>query len=160
MPNAQPIRFAARDKRLTYRWRTNRLSLFHLMDGLAAQAFPIVLPTLMFLAWLERSAKEAATGDMTLRLKLRGREIANLPLGYDFQDKLRTRIITEIGGVVVDSPGRIEASIIFKNRSIADWDMPIDAIVASTASSAEKSRTSTAKAPTGTKAQASKQIAD
>ncbi|RCK40016.1 hypothetical protein TH24_11665 [Thalassospira xiamenensis] len=59
---------------------------------------------------------------------MKGEKPEELPLEYDFKDKPRTMLIAEVGGIVAQRPGRMEAELKIGDKSLSKWTMPIDTV--------------------------------
>ena len=85
--------------------RTNILSMINVCDVINARAFPIAIPKITAVVLLERDAGEPESQTTRLSAELNGRQFLDAEMAANFQGSPRTRMIAEIQGMPVDSPG-------------------------------------------------------
>lgn len=85
----------------------NRISAIDMFDDTVIQGFPIVFPRTSILWLLERSQEDSAQTQGTLSVSLNNAVLQDIPVNINFQDKMRTRAIVLIGGLVLQNPGRL-----------------------------------------------------
>ena len=100
---------------------SQRLSVFNFSDSFQSPTFPVVVPSMSVVAWMEREADEPETLELTTRLLLNKRKIADLPITFRFQDKLRARTIANIGGLIIEAPGILETQLRFGRKKLGTW---------------------------------------
>ena len=84
---------------------TNSVSVYNILEGIAANGFPILVQRMAFLALFERdeSEPEAHTGQFTVSLG--DNQLLTGEQHIHFRGKLRTRSIVRIQGILFPSPG-------------------------------------------------------
>jgi hypothetical protein len=108
--------------------RTNVLSIFNLIDELAASAFPVAIPKLTVVAALRRTMEEPAVLSTRLRGTLNNQQLFDLELPLDFQTKPRTRAIGEMQGVLIPAAGRLRIGLYRDQAELGGWDIEIFAV--------------------------------
>jgi Family of unknown function (DUF6941) len=103
----------------------NTLTIVNVIEEVHAAAFPIVINRLTALFLLQRDAADAPV-DARLRARLGDRELGTFPIALDFEDKLKTRVIATIRGLVVPGPGNVSVALETDGRQLGVWEFPID----------------------------------
>jgi hypothetical protein len=100
---------------------TNRLSLFHLMDEIAAAAFPTTLPSLCIAALFERDATETNQQSCVLTVSLDDVTVASFALSVQFGSTKRTRVVNTVQGLTIPGPGTVTVAIVCRSVVLASW---------------------------------------
>jgi hypothetical protein len=102
--------------------RSNNVSIFTLLEEITAPAFPILIPRVTITALLQRDANEP-DAVFQLRASMGETTLFETPMGAEFQGRLRTRSILEIGGLAIPGPGPIEFRLIHNTRTLSSWSV-------------------------------------
>ena len=106
--------------------RKNTLSAFHILENTYAPLFPFIIPRVSILAAFERTPDEPSLFPLMLLVTLGGVEVFKGPFALNFAQQLMTRTVVEIGGLPVDSPGKLKFSILRDNHEQASWAITIE----------------------------------
>ena len=94
---------------------TNNASAFNILEQLNFLSLPVVFPRMFILNLLERSKEDPKNWKGRLRIDLAGSVILDQPLEHKFEDQLRSRHITTLGGLPITQPGIMEISLVDEN---------------------------------------------
>lgn len=100
---------------------SNRLSVLNFAESISAPTFPVSIPSINIVTWLERDADEPKTVEVFVRWLLNKSKLADLPIKVSFQDKLLTRAVVNVSGLTVENPGVLEAQLRFGRKKLATW---------------------------------------
>lgn len=103
----------------------NTLSVFHILEELTSPNFPAVLPSLFISALLEKPLEEPDPEGLELHIHCGGTEVLTNPVSIQFQGKLRIRVLTQVGGVVISTPGVLSVSLTQAGKPLAVWSMRV-----------------------------------
>jgi hypothetical protein len=104
--------------------RSNNVSVFNILEDVAAPAFPILLKQSALLFMLDRAEGDAAQHDVTIRISSGGQD-NTLPMQVDFGEKSRTRAIAIVDGIPVHAPGQLTFTLRVGDTDIADWRVSV-----------------------------------
>ncbi len=106
--------------------RSNTLSLFKIIEELNISAFPSVISAFTIAVLITRAASEPTdVNDAYVRIELGNQEIFRHPTLLRFQERNRLRIILEIGGLLIPSPGELKATLNINGQELASWLIPV-----------------------------------
>jgi Family of unknown function (DUF6941) len=105
--------------------RTNRLSLFHLMEEVQAASFPIVIQHLTVATFAERERHDSDKTELKMRWSIDGEELAVLPVPIEFQGKPRARNLSELHGVVMPKPGECVVELRSGKKLLHEWKITL-----------------------------------
>jgi Family of unknown function (DUF6941) len=108
--------------------RRNTLSLFHVIEEWAIPVFPWVVAHFAIVALFERTANEPNDLELQIVIQLGAQELFRGPLAVRFQERLRMRAITEVGGLVLPSPGLMNVFMTLGDRQLASWSIVVNNI--------------------------------
>jgi len=108
--------------------RRNTLSLFHVIEEWAIPAFPWVVVHFAIVALFERMANEPNDLEVQVVIQLGEQELFRGPLAVRFQERLRMRAITEVGGLVLPNPGLLNVLMTLGDRQLASWSIVVNNI--------------------------------
>ena len=100
---------------------SQRLSIINFWEALNAPTFPISIPSATIVAWVERDADEPKTVEVFARWLLNKSKLTDLPIEIDFQDQLAARVILNVSGLTVESPGTLEVQLRSGRKKLATW---------------------------------------
>lgn len=105
--------------------RTNRLSLFHIMEEISSPTFPAAVPQLTVVVVMSREESEPSLANLMLRVTLTGldKPLVEGPMAIDFQGRLRTRGLGHIAGMPVLGPGLLRFSLHDGDKELAYWEV-------------------------------------
>lgn len=90
--------------------QTNVVSFFNLIEELSAPNVPFAVSRITCVVLLERLQVEPAIATVRLVARNNGVELFSQIVNVNFQDKLRTRVLGIVGGMVVNAPGVVTFS--------------------------------------------------
>jgi hypothetical protein len=109
--------------------RSNRISLFNLIESLASPVFPVAMSQVTIIAWFEKEAGDAEDVDLQTKWTIGNSLIGQMPLFLRFQGATRSRAISEVSGVVLPAPGSLAIGLHLPNGTeIGRWTMEVKAI--------------------------------
>ena len=105
---------------------SNQLSIIDVFEGMKSQAFPVIIPRLTFLFYLQRSAENIAPKELTFRGYVDDVETMRFPVQIEFQNSLTTRSIIGFDGFVIPRPGNMRIELFDGDISIGGLKLPIE----------------------------------
>lgn len=105
--------------------RTNSVSVFAIVDEIMPQALPVILTRFVVLVILEREEGDPDGCDSTLILRLNDEIVFEQEMELDFQGKRRVRHMIHFGGVPIENPGTLIASLRLGDREVGKWDITV-----------------------------------
>lgn len=87
--------------------QTNALSLYNILEGVAAESFPVFLQNISYLCLLQKDADDQSTYAATFRVLIDTDELLHQDVQLDFASRLRNRVIIRVPGLVVPRPGNL-----------------------------------------------------
>jgi hypothetical protein len=107
--------------------RTNRLSLFNLVEELNAADFPCSISGLALVLVLLRSSSEPDETVVTVQSIQDGEIISSFSLPVQFHHHLRARVVADLDGLSARGAGIVELSIISSNQTLmASWKIRVN----------------------------------
>ena len=103
--------------------KTNRLSLFHVLDEISGPAFPLQLGSFCVASLFERDPSEDPVQSYALAVSLNGILLASFSMRLDFRGTRRNRTVNTIEGLAIPAPGAVMVSIVQRNDVLAVWRM-------------------------------------
>ena len=103
--------------------RRNTISVFHILEELAAPAFPIVIQALSIVAMLELDENEPADPRVLLRILLGDQQLFEGPFQADFRVRRKARALADFNGLVIPAPGVLNVLLHAGDRDIATWQI-------------------------------------
>jgi hypothetical protein len=89
---------------------SNQISIFNIIDGVAAHGFPFLIQQFAVIVILQRDpATDPADHEATFQLRLGDQVLAEGNAAVRFDDKRHTRQILRMQGLVVPAPGTLQA---------------------------------------------------
>jgi hypothetical protein len=104
---------------------TNRVSIVNVMEGFQSISFPIMVPQLTMVTFLERQASEPPQVSGHAEMTLDGSRIVLLNIDLNFQNKLVTRAIGLIQGIPIAGPGQLKAAFTVQGVELGAWYMNV-----------------------------------
>jgi len=104
---------------------TNNVSIFNIVDAIAAVGFPIGINKLSAIFLLTREEVDPSTVDAIISVSMANEAISTHPYQIDFQGTLRNRCVVTAGGIVVPGPGILKFSLTINNAEIAAIDVAV-----------------------------------
>ncbi len=105
---------------------TNHVSVFNIIEEINTPTFPVAIQKLSSLFYLVKDEEDASVNELSIRFIINGEEINRFPIHSDFQNKLKTRVIVNLQGLVIPGPGRLHAILFLKDEEIGLWDIQIN----------------------------------
>jgi len=107
--------------------RSNRPSLFHVLDEFDASEFPVMLPQLHVVAMLERSPHEPEATNANLSVTFGGDSVplVDAQFAIAFEGKLRARTFGLLQGLAIPAPGIVTATLSMNGQKKASWKITV-----------------------------------
>lgn len=118
-------KLAALLQRVIIDQRSNNLTLVDVLDELRPATLPFVIPQLTALFVVERGAEDPLQADLVVTLLLDDAELVQMPATADFGQKLRVRMIVDIGGLLIQQPGMLRARLSRDGNELASYSVVI-----------------------------------
>jgi len=107
--------------------RTNRLSLFNLLEELNATSFPCTISGLALTLVMLRTPEEPEEAFVTIQSTQEGRVLSGFSIALQFHRHLRTRVVADLNGLTAIGPGVIELSVLSPSQIImASWKVKVN----------------------------------
>lgn len=106
--------------------RTNQLSIIDVFEGFKSQSFPVVIPNIAFLFYLQKDGEESDRHEMTLKYSIDDKMALEVPIGVDFQQSNTTRAILGIEGFVLSKAGEMKIELLSDQKVIGKLEFPIE----------------------------------
>jgi hypothetical protein len=81
------------------------------MEEVHAVTYPIVLPTMSFIAFVDLDEGEPQNPELQMQLLLGEQELFLGPLQTIFDARRKTRVLADLNGLVIPAPGVLRAII-------------------------------------------------
>ena len=107
---------------------TNRLSVFHILDEINSVSFPVIIPSLCICFVLEKQPDDVDPSSAITKVTLDDAELASFPANFSFNDKRLLRVIQNISGFVVQSPGLLRFALDSNGEISAAWTVRVSRI--------------------------------
>lgn len=105
---------------------TNRVSVFNVLEEIAAPEFPAFLPELATVLFLERRPSDPNEVECEFAFVLNGEELWRGNLLVHFDGKLRSRAFLVARGVGPLEPGRLTVTWYVAGKKTGSWDILIN----------------------------------
>lgn len=105
--------------------RSNQLSIVDVFEGLKSQSFPIVVPSITFLFYLQRDEQDPFTKNLSLKCSVEEVETLKVPVSIDFQQGNTTRAIIEIEGFVIPKAGELKITLLDEDVELGALKLPV-----------------------------------
>lgn len=106
--------------------RTNQLSIIDVFEGFKSQSFPVVIPNIAFLFYLQKDSGESDRHEMTLKCSIDNKRTLEVPVAVDFQQSNATRAILGIEGFVLSKAGEMKIELLSDQEVIGKLEFPIE----------------------------------
>ena len=84
------------------------ISIFNIVEVFASPGFPLFVPKIVVVSFLEKDDNDPKEIDLTLTIKNNTTELITIPTHVNFQDKNRNRVINTIASLLINNPGFLE----------------------------------------------------
>ncbi|MBI4580026.1 MAG: hypothetical protein HY718_10015 [Planctomycetes bacterium] len=108
--------------------RTNRVSIFNIMEEIHAREFPITIPNMVILcSWNAENGDNERDFQMTLRPSLDGRPVGiPQPLAHNFRiPGRRCRNFVAVEGLPLAGPGRLLVELLLNGDHVASHTIDV-----------------------------------
>jgi len=105
----------------------NKITIVGITDTIQSQQFPAIMPNFAFVIGVSRNPDEPEEVEGTTTFKIGEEIIVQGPSSVHFQGSLRSRIITNIPGLVIPSPGLIVARLNLGDL-IGEWSIDAEQV--------------------------------
>lgn len=103
--------------------RSNTLSAFNIIEELQSAAFPMFFPRLHVLAYVSREAEDPAQIQITLNVVMGNAVLNAFPLTVAFGELFRHRLLSEINGLPIPTPGSLKFQLMYNGQELNSWDV-------------------------------------
>lgn len=104
---------------------SNQLSIFNVLEQIAAPGFPIWIPQITFIVTLQREIQEPPRFQTRVQVLLGETLIAENAVAIDFENNLTARTIMTFQGLPINGPGEIAFRFLLPNNESATAYVPI-----------------------------------
>ncbi len=106
---------------------TNSISVFNILESLAAQQFPTALPQFQLLSLIERDPEiDPDEYDVKGTISLNGKQLPQeISMRVSFEKKRRNRLIVTFGGIPIEEPGLLEFSLDYEGQLKTTYSLEI-----------------------------------
>lgn len=110
--------------------RSNTLSIFNILEEINAPSFPMVVPYMVLVGMLSRGPDEPNTvNDLVLSMDVDGDRFFQGALNAaDFQQKLNSRLVIDMQGVVVPKAGMMRVVMSQQEKPLGLWKIRVNNI--------------------------------
>src|SRR5262249_50951794 len=84
---------------------TDVISIYSILEGVAAEGFPLYLGNISFFCLLEKAAAEPNAFTGTFSITLGGEELVSQQVNLDFGGRHRNRVVIRVPGTELPNPG-------------------------------------------------------
>jgi hypothetical protein len=105
--------------------RTNKLTMINLIEAAVPVSLPFGFPQVAIVVILSKSPKDNSRIEGKISLKIPGAEDVLIPVVADFQSLKDARIVAEVQGIVIHSPGTMVARVYFEDKLFGSWSAEI-----------------------------------
>jgi hypothetical protein len=103
----------------------NSLSVFHILESIQAQSFPAIVPRVTVLGSLAREPNDPESLEYTLAIRIGDRPLFSGPIKIAFIQQLTARMIAELQGVAIPTPGDLVFSLLDATEELATWKVSV-----------------------------------
>jgi hypothetical protein len=109
--------------------KTKNVSIYSIIEQFNLPVFPAALP-ITIVAHFNRKKNENEKPKLTLLIQHDANKppIVEESFSLDFQGKLGTRLIATIQPLVLEGPGNLDVSILFRNKPLGSWTMFVNQV--------------------------------
>jgi hypothetical protein len=104
---------------------TNTMSIFHIIENINSPSFPLFIQKLVVLNLFERLSVDPPIFDSTVRVLINELQLHEVPIRINFEDKLKSRAILTVGGLVIPNPGTLIFNFVHDTRTIAQYKIEV-----------------------------------
>ncbi len=107
--------------------KSNNVSVFNLVEQVNAASAPVLFQSLAVLYMAERSAEEQERWPAKLTLSINGKQLGAFAAEMNFDGKPRTRLVVEIGTLVIPELGRLLLEFTVGEKVSAAYEIEVAA---------------------------------
>jgi hypothetical protein len=115
---------------------SNRMSIFNIFEGFKSHGFPIGFPKYACFFFLAREEGDNVTFEASLGFHLNESSLKDFPVNVNFEDKMNTRVVINVLGLVIPGPGILSTRLMYEGRELGRWDIKVGSIEEVTGTSA------------------------
>lgn len=108
--------------------QTNNVSVFNILEQVNGAGFPTFIPTLFIVAFVKREKDDPENCTATLEINLGETSLGAFPIDIAFGEKLKSRLITELQGLVIPQPGILSFELKIDNQKINAWEVRVESL--------------------------------
>jgi hypothetical protein len=105
--------------------QTGSVSVFNILEGIAASGLPVFVQNTNFFAMLTRAADDPPDYDGTFTISMGEDEIVRQDARLVFGEKLRNRLVVRIPGIVITRPGILVFRLRVNDRVVAEYETTV-----------------------------------
>lgn len=105
------VQFAIASRSVSVDQQTGSLSIFDIIEDIAALTFPFNLSELVFACVLARTPEEDSSCAAEIEISFRDAPLLTRTIRVEFGTKLKARLIIRAGGIPITEPGVLSCSI-------------------------------------------------
>jgi hypothetical protein len=104
---------------------TNTISIFTIFENFNSPSFPLLIPKLVVFNLFERVSDDPQIFDCTVRVLINELQLHEVPIRINFEDKMKSRTILTVGGLLIPNPGILTFNFIHDTRTIAQYKIEV-----------------------------------
>lgn len=105
---------------------TNSASIIDVFEGMRAQSFPIIIPSLTFMFYLVREDSDPLNKDVSVQCLVDSEEVIRIPATVNFEKGKTNRFIIAFEGFVIPKPGVLKISLLDENGPVGVLELLIE----------------------------------
>ncbi len=105
---------------------TKVASAFNIIQDFNAESLPAVVPRFAIYSYLEREASDSDIIECKFTINLNEEALFSHNFEVNFLDKLNNQTIIKLNNLVINKPGLLEVSIIFKDEVLAHYSITVN----------------------------------
>jgi hypothetical protein len=104
---------------------TQNISITSIIDQIASPTFPAALP-ITIVAYLTRQKSEPESAKMRFVVRMDGHKpIMDQAFTIEFQGQLKTRLLAQVGPLIIDRQGILTAELQQAGRTLGSWPIVV-----------------------------------
>ncbi|MQA39951.1 DUF6941 family protein [Rugamonas aquatica] len=105
--------------------RSQNLSLIDIFEGFKSISFPVVIPSVAVVFYLQRAEGDANIQEGIIKYEIDNSVVFSTPVQIDFQENLTTRLIFEVEGFLIPSIGQLKINLSINDSVVAEYQAPV-----------------------------------
>lgn len=112
---------------------TNSVSIIDVFEGMNAQSFPVIVPSITFMFYLRRDEQDPLGKELSIQCLLDSEEVLRVPATVNFEKGKSNRFIIGFDGFVIPKPGTLKVSLLDENGSVGSLELLVEKLEVSPA---------------------------